>query len=428
MSETSPSAAKPFAGWELDLAIRYLRAKRKEGGVALISLISFIGITLAVATLIIVMSVMNGFRGELLDRILGFNPHLYVQGAALVRPDRDQLVERLRRVPEVVRAGPFTEDQGIVIGTGVVKGAFIRGVNRADILQTKLITDNIRRGSLNGFGQGEFGGELVVIGDRMAQEMGLSPGDPITLISPSGGATAFGSTPLRKTYTVGATFKTGMAEYDQTFVLMPLEQAQLFFGKEGSWDAIELIVEDPDDLSRVKPAVQGVVGEGSRVIDWRDRIQAFFDALQIERNVMRLILMLIVLIAAMNIISGLVMLVLIKGRDIAILRTMGATRGAILRIFFLAGATVGGSGTIAGLVLGILFCLFIDPIQRVVEWATGAQVFNPEIYFLSQIPARIEWTEVLFVAFWSLLASCLATFFPARRAAKLDPVEALRYE
>ena len=427
-AEATETKSRPFSSWELELAIRYLRAKRKEGGVALISLISFIGITLAVATLIIVMSVMNGFRGELLDRVLGFNPHVYVQGAPLDRVDRDAVVERIRRLPEVVRAGPMTEDQGIAMGVGQVQLSYIRGVTRQSLLETRLVTDNIKQGSLRGFGEGEYGGDLVVVGDRMARSLGVRPGDPITLISPSGGATVFGAAPLKKTYTIAATFQTGMAEYDQAFVLMPLEQAQLFFGKEGTWDAIEVIVQNPDDLSRVKPAVRQAAGPGARVLDWQDRIQAFFDALQIERTVMRLILMLIVAIAAMNIISGLVMLVLIKGRDIAILRTMGATQSAVLRVFFLSGAVVGVSGTVAGLLIGVLFCLFIKPIQGAIERLTGSTVFDPTIYFLTDIPARIEWSEVAFVALWSLFASCFATVFPARRASRLDPVEALRYE
>lgn len=424
----APKKPKPFSGWELELALRYLRAKRKEGGVAMISLISFIGVALAVAVLIIVMSVMNGFRSELLTRILGFTPHVYVAGRVLDSPDREAVVERLRTVPEVVRVGPVTENQGAVMAMGQVKPAIIRGTTRRDLLQMSIVTRNIREGSLQGFDQGEFGGEMVVIGSRMAEQLGLHAGDPVTLFSPTGGATAFGTRPLQKTYTVAATFQSGMAEYDEAFVFMPLEQSQLFFGKEGMWDYIQVIVEDPDDLSRVKPAILRAAGPGTQVSDWRDRIRAYFDALQIERNVMRLILMLIVAIAAMNIISGLVMLVLIKGRDIAVLRTMGATQNAILRVFFLSGAVIGVAGTALGLTLGVLFCVFIEPIQQFVEFATGAKVFDPSVYFLSHVPARVEPLEVLFVALWSLFAACIATILPARRASRLDPVEALRYE
>lgn len=428
MSE--PAAARPFAGWEWELAIRYLRAKRKEGGVALISLISFIGVMLAVATLIIVMSVMNGFRAELLDRILGFNPHLYVQGAAIDAGQGPEVLARVRKVPEVVRASPMVESQTVVLGRdGMVQPAIVRGVERDSLLTTRLIVQNLKQGSTNGFGLGEYGGDLIIIGSRMAENLGgLRAGDDITLVSVNSGSTVFGATPTRKTYMIGGVFETGMSEYDQAFVFMPLEQAQLFFGKEGLWDFIGVEVSDPDDLTRVKPAVDRVAGPGVSVTDWRDRIQAFFDALQIERSVMRLILMLIVLVAAMNIVSGLVMLVLIKGRDIAILRTMGASQGAILRVFFLSGAIVGGLGTLMGVVIGVLFCLFIRPIQHTLEGLTGTKLFDSTVYFLSNLPAKVEWTEVLFIVLWSLFAACVATIFPARRASRLDPVEALRYE
>lgn len=427
---TDPAgAAKPFSAWEVDLALRYLRAKRKEGGVALISVISFIGIMLAVAVLIIVMSVMNGFRAELLDRILGFNGHAYIQGSVLSAPDKDAAVERLRAVPGVEQVAPITENQAIVIGAGgLVQGGVVRGLDRRSLEETKLVSDNIVSGSIANFGRGEYGGDEVVVGKGLAQSLGLRPGDPITIISPTGGSTAFGSAPLRKTYTVGALFAVGMSQYDQIYLYMPLEQAQLFFGKEGLWDGVEIVLDDPDQVDATAPALTRAVAPQGYVVDWRATNKAYFDALMIERNVMRLILMLIVAIAAMNIISGLVMLVKNKGRDIAILRTMGASQGAVLRVFFMAGSLVGAAGTLAGLVIGILFCWFIDPIQRFVEWATGSQVFNPEVYFLSQIPARVEWTEVVIVVGWALLASMLATLPPAWRASRLDPVEALRYE
>ncbi|HYF23157.1 MAG TPA: lipoprotein-releasing ABC transporter permease subunit [Caulobacteraceae bacterium] len=428
MNPDAVKPAKPFSAWETGLALRYLRAKRKEGGVALISIISFVGIMLAVAVLIIVMSVMNGFRTELLGRILGFNGHAYVQGAPLSSPERDAMLERLRRVPGVVQVSPLVENQAIVTGASQVQGAIVRGVDRRTLRETTIVSKNIRAGSAAGFGEGEYGGEIVLMGEGLAAAMGFQPGDAVTLISPSGGATAFGSTPLQKSYTLGGVFSVGMSEYDAAFVYMPLEQAQLFFGKEGVWDVVEILVEDPDAVEKVKPLIRQAAGPGAIVTDWRDRNQSFFDALQIERNVMRLILMLIVFIAAMNIISGLVMLVKNKGRDIAILRTMGASRGAVMRVFFVAGASIGVAGTLAGLLVGTLFCAFIQPIQGAVERVTGARVFDPAVYFLSHIPARVEWTEVLIVTFWSLLAACLATLPPAWRASRLDPVEALRYE
>ncbi len=421
-------AASPFGLWERTVAARYLRAKRKNGGVAMISVISFVGVMLAVAVLIIVMSVMNGFRSELLGRILGFNGHAYVTGQLLWAPDRDAAVQRIRAAPGVVQAIPMVEAQAMAIGQGQIAGAIVRGVSPQDLTQIRIISGNIRRGSLEGFGEGEYGGEMVLIGDRLAMSLGVGPGDAITLVSPSGAATAFGSTPTEKDYTVGGVFSVGMSEFDQAFIYMPLEQAQLFFGRDTAVDVIEVKLANPDQAVALKDGIARAAGPGAVVTDWTQKHQSYFNALQIERNVMRLILMLIVAIAALNIISGLVMLVKNKGRDIAILRTMGASRGSILRIFFMAGAAVGVLGTVVGLVIGALFCIYIEPIQRFVEWATGANLFSADIYFLSHIPAKIDWTEVAIVTGWGLFMSFVATLPPAWRASRLDPVEALRYE
>ena len=427
-SATVGGRAPPFGYWERMLAGRYLRAKRSQGGVALISVISFIGIMLAVAVLIIVMSVMNGFRSELLGRILGFNGHLFVTGVALDQPQRDQVLTRIVKVPGVVQAAPVIDAQAIAMGPAQISGAVVRGIRAADLAATRLVSSNITRGSLQGFGEGEYGGDVVVLGERLAQSLGVQPGDPLTLISPSGGATAFGGTPLQKTYTVGATFTVGMSQYDQAYIYMPLEQAQLFFGRETSVDALEIKIDDPDRAIAMKPAIARAAGAGALVTDWTQRDSSFWGALKVERNVMRLILMLLVAIAAMNIISGLVMLVKNKGRDIAILRTMGASAGSVMRIFFMSGAMVGVLGTAAGLALGVLVSLYIDPIQSLVEWATGQAVFSSDVYFLSRLPARVDWLEVVVITSWALAMSFVATLLPAWRASRLDPVEALRYE
>ncbi|MFN3522976.1 MAG: lipoprotein-releasing ABC transporter permease subunit [Phenylobacterium sp.] len=410
------------------LAGRYLRAKRSQGGVALISIISFIGIMLAVAVLIIVMSVMNGFRAELLDRMLGFNGHLYISGGILATPDRARIVRETAEIPGVVQVTPVVEAQAMALGMGQISGAIVRGVTPADLAATHIISDNIVEGSLEGFGAGEYGGDLIVVGERLAQNLGLRPGDPLTLISPTGGATAFGATPQRKTYTVAATFSVGMSEYDQAFIYMPLDQAQLFFGRDTAIDFIEIRVNDADRALAMKADVARAAGPAAIVTDWTEKNAAFWGALKVERNVMRLILMMLVAIAAMNIISGLVMLVKNKGRDIAILRTMGAGQGAVMRIFFMAGAAVGALGTLAGFLLGVLFCIFIEPIQRAVEYVTGAQVFNSDVYFLSHVPAKVDWSEVVVIVGFALVMSFLATLPPAWRASRLDPVEALRYE
>ncbi len=420
--------APPFGLWERMLASRYLRAKRTQGGVALISVISFIGIMLAVATLIIVMSVMNGFRSELLGRILGFQGHVFVTGGVLDGPARDAAAARILKVPGVTQAAAIIEAQAIAIGPSQITGALVRGIGPKDLADTKLVSGNITAGSLRSFGQGEYGGDVVILGARLAQQLGVAPGDTVTLISPAGGATAFGGTPLQKTYTVGATFQVGMSQFDQAYIYMPLTQAQLFFDREDTADAIEVRVKDPDHAARMKVEISKAAGPAALVNDWTTRDASFWGALQVERSVMRLILMLLVAIAAMNIISGLVMLVKNKGRDIAILRTIGAGQGSILRIFFMAGASIGAFGTLAGLAVGVVFCLNIDPIQTAVEYVTGQAVFSSDVYYLSRVPAKVDWLEVLVIVSWALGMSFLATLPPAWRASRLDPVEALRYE
>ncbi|MFY8142947.1 MAG: lipoprotein-releasing ABC transporter permease subunit [Caulobacter sp.] len=421
-------AAGPFSRWERSVARRYLFAKRKNGGVALISIISFSAVMLAVFALITVMSVMNGFRAELLGRILGFNGHLYAQSPLINGPDRDTIIRRIKAAPGVIQAAPMVEAQAMVIGPTQVTGAIVRGVATSDLRHMSLISGNIKKGSLEGFGQGEYGGDIVLIGDRMAQTLGVQPGDPITVISPSGPATAFGSSTREKNYIVGGVFSVGMSQFDEAFIYMPLEQAQLFFGRDTTVDYVEIKVDDPDKAKELKQAVEIASGPGALVNDWMDKNHSYFTALQVERKVMRLILFCIVAIATLNIISSLVMLVKNKGKDIAILRTMGASQGAVLRIFLMAGASIGVAGTLCGLALGVLFCAYITPIQNFVEWATGTSVFNADVYMLSHIPAKIDWREVGGIVLASAAMSILATLPPALRASRLDPVEALRYE
>ena len=420
--------APPFSAWERSIAIRYLFTKRSHGGVALISVISFAAIALAVAALIITMSIMNGFRSELSAKILGFNGHAYVVGGAVTPEERAAMVRRIRAVPDVVQAIPLIESQALAQGPAAVAGAVVRGVSPADLRATTIIARNIKAGSMADFGVGEDGGDVVLVGRKLAQTLGLSVGDPISLISPTGGETVFGGLPPAKSYTIGGIFSVGMSEYDQAFIYMPLTQAQLFFGRGSAVDFIEVRVADPDKAPAMKGALAAAAGPGAVVSDWTERNSAYFGALQVERNVMRMIFMFIVALAALNIISGLVMLVKNKGRDIAILRTMGAGRGAILRIFFMAGATIGLAGTLAGLIFGLVFCLNIGAIQSAIEWISGVQIFNSDVYFLAHVPAKVDWPEVAGVAIWALAASFLFTLLPAWRASRLDPVDALRYE
>ncbi|CAN5157886.1 lipoprotein-releasing ABC transporter permease subunit [soil metagenome] len=424
---TKPAGA--FSSWEIGLALRYLRAKRKEGGVALIAIISFVGIALAVAVLISVMSIMAGFRSELLGRMLSFNGHMYIQGPILTSPERDTALARLKAVPGVVSVSPLIETQALIRAAGQTSGAIVRGLRPQDLAAMTYVSSSLSPEARASFGQGAYGGDKVLVGQALLDQMGLRVGDPISIYSPSGADSAFGNLGgLEKTYFVGGAYSSGTADYDRAFIFMPLEQAQLFFGKEDIWDVVELKVADPDQVQQYTAPVQRAAGAGSLVSDWRTRLAAFWGALKVERAAMSIILGLVVAIAAMNIISGIVMLVKNKGRDIAILRTIGASPSSILRIFFMAGAAIGVSGTLAGLVIGLLFCLNIGAIQHFLEALTGVQLFNADVYMLDAIPAEVDPTDVFWVAIWSLFMSCIASLPPSWSASRIDPVEALRYE
>ncbi|MFD1627925.1 lipoprotein-releasing ABC transporter permease subunit [Azospirillum griseum] len=413
-----------FNAFERMVAMRYLRARRQEGFISVIAGFSLLGIALGVATLIIVMAVMNGFRAELLGRVLGLNGHLNVynlRGGPL--PDFDRLTGQLRNTPGIVNVTPTVEGQALVSARGIASGAVVRGVRAEDFQARPTLANGVVRGSAQ-----EFGEDRVAIGARMAQRLGLSVGDSITLIAPQGNVTAFGTVPRLRSYPIGAIFDVGMFEYDNSFVFLPLEEAQAFFRTGDAVTSLEIFVQDPVQIWAARAAVQSVVAGVGRVVDWQQSNSSFFNALQVERNVMFLILSLIIMVAAFNIISSLIMLVKDKGRDIAILRTMGATRGMVMRIFFLAGASVGVTGTLLGLALGVSFATNIETIRQAIQGLTGTNLFAAEIYFLSQLPAKIDWSEVVQVTVMALGLSFAATIYPSWRAARLDPVEALRYE
>jgi len=413
-----------FDAFERTVALRYLRARRQEGFISVIAWFSLGGIALGVATLIIVMAVMNGFRAELLGRILGLNGHLTVYGQGVPLEDWEGAAARIRALPDIVDAAALVEGQVMATANNVASGALVRGLAPADMARRRLIVSNIKNGKLADF----VGDDTAMIGARMAQRMGLAVGDSITLISPQGNVTAFGTMPRLRAFRVAAIYEVGMFEYDNSFVFLPLEAAQLFFRQEGQATGIEVFVKDPQRVWLARSSILQAVGQPARAYDWQQANSSFFNAVQVERNVMFLILTLIILVAAFNIVSSLIMLVKDKTRDIAILRTIGASSGSVLRIFLMAGTAIGVLGTLGGLALGLLFNANIESIRQLLQAMTGTQLFSPEVYFLAQLPSKSDPREVAEVVAMALGLSFLATIYPAWRAARLDPVEALRYE
>lgn len=417
-----PTGTKPFAGFEWLLAGRYLRTRRREGFVSVIAGFSFLGIMLGVATLIIVMSVMNGFRKELLEKIVGVNGHIFATPIDRPLDDYDSVAARLSKIPGIKLAIPLVEGQALASSQTGNNGVLVRGVREADIKAIPFIGGNIRGGTLDGFDTTPG----VAIGRRLANALGIQVGDNMTLVSPQGASTPFGTAPRIKAYPVKAIFEIGMTEFDGTFVYMPLAEAQAYFNRDGDVNVIEIFVDNPDNTQKVRDAIEADAPRPLVLSDWRQRNRSFFNALEVERNVMFIILTLIVLVAALNIVSGLIMLVKDKTADIAIMRTMGCTRGTVLRVFLITGAAIGVIGTFAGFILGVVFANNIKSIMAALNWITGANLWDPTVRFLSDIPSVIDWREVVSVVLMALTLSLLATLYPAWKAARLDPVEALR--
>ena len=428
MAEAPPApkhrGTRPFAPFEWMVATRYLRARRREGFISVIAGFSFAGIMLGVATLIIVLSVMNGFRSQLLNKIVGINGHVFL--GAIDKPFTDfvEVTNQVNGVKGVTFAFPLVEGQALASSPSAAGGVLVRGVRESDIKRIPAIGGTTRAGTLDGFDTA--GG--VAIGKRLAEQLFVRPGDSLTLTAPRGAETPFGITPRIKTYPVVHVFEVGMSEFDAGFVYLPLQEAQAYFNKNGDVSAVEVFLAQPDRIDEAKEGIERAVTRPMILSDWRQRNKTFFGVLQVERNVMFLILSLIVLVAALNIVSGLIMLVKDKSADIAILRTMGATRGSIMRIFLITGAAIGFVGTLAGFALGLLVSLNVESIRQVVSGLTGATIFPAEFYFLSQLPSEIDAREVVVVVGMALLLSFVATLYPSWRAARLDPVEALRYE
>jgi lipoprotein-releasing system permease protein len=413
-----------FNTFERMVAFRYLRARRQEGFISVIAVFSLLGIALGVATLIIVMSVMNGFRAELLGRILGLNGHLAIVGTrGEPLTEFDKLVARVKAVPGVVSVVPQVEGGVMATNEQRSTGALVRGIRPEDLKLLPSVASHTSPGAL-----ADFKDDEVLLGVRLAQRLGVQPGGEVTLISPQGTATAFGTVPRVRAYRVAGTFDIGMSEYDSGIIFMPMEAAQIYFKMPDAVSSLEIFVADPDNTYPTRLAIGQLIGQGASTIDWQQRNSAFFTAIIVERNVMFLILTLIIVVAAFNIISSMIMMVKDKGRDIAILRTMGATQGMILRIFMLSGASIGIIGTFAGFALGLGFAANIESIRQFVQRLAGVNVFDPTVYFLSQLPAKVDPVEVAIVVCMGLGLSLLATIYPSLRAARLDPVEALRYE
>lgn len=424
------NGAGAFGKFERKLASRYLGARKSEGGVGLIAVLSFMCIMLAIFAMITIMSIMNGFRETSLAMTLGTDGHMYVASAnANPPPERlEQLRTRVSGLKGVEIAFPFTQNETFIQAGGRNAGAKIVGIDKAHLLTMPLITDNIIVGDLDSYGTGMHGGDEILVGLDMANGLGLTIGDKITVYSPTLKTTPFGSRPVFKAYTIAGVFKTGLYLADQLNIYMPLEQAELFFNQGRSTSEIQIRLQDPDMIHSLVEPIREVAGEPVFLETWEDRNKSFATALRTEQIAMRFIFMIVVIIAVFPILSAMIMLVKNKGKDIAILRTIGATSGSILRVFLMSGAAIGILGTAAGVLLGILFCLNIEFVQAIIEAITGTELFPAEQYGIDHLPIKIEPLEVFWVSFWGFLVTALATFFPALTASKIDPVEALRYE
>jgi len=418
-----------FFNFELWIAYRYFKAKRDDGFISIISWFSLIGISLGVATLIIVMSVMNGFRDELLSRIIGLNGHatLYVNNNSLNQNDYGQLKNLLFNFEDVKDITSLVESTVMVSKNNKNRGVVVKGISYSDLIKSSLLSKSISEESLALFNEENF----VVIGNRLAKNLGITPGDNFTLISPSGARTPFGEGPLAKNFILAGTFDIGMYEYDASVVFMKINELRNFIGVDNNYiDLVEIFYANPDLAENINQKIQVSLNKNNskkyHIVPWTSRHKQLFNALEVERNVMFVILTLIILVAAFNIVSSMIMLVRDKHSSIAILRTMGMSESSMMKVFIMLGASIGFLGTFIGALVGILFSKNISHVQELIEKFSGKELFAAEIYFLSKLPAKINFSEVIIILALSITISLLATVYPAWRASKVDPVKVLR--
>jgi len=413
-----------FSHFERMLALRYIRSRRSEGFISVIAWFSLLGISLGVATLIIVMSVMNGFRYELVGRILGLNGHLVIYSDGQQGIEQyDTLAGRIAGIPGILAVTPQIEGQVMATANSYASGAVVRGVRWEDLAARRPLWDVLDEASIEGLKKGQ----AVLIGHELARTLGVKSGDSLSLLSPRGKTTPFGTIPERRSFQIAGVFDVGMHEYDKAFIFMPLDDAQSFFAMDNRVTALEIYARDVNSTDIIRQNIDQTTGKGLRVFDWRQRNKGFLNALNVERNVMFIILSLIILVAAFNIISSMIMLVRSKNNDIAVLRAMGATKGSIMRVFMMTGSSIGLIGTVVGTLLGLTFCWNIDTIKNALESLTGTELFAAEIYFLSTLPAKVDPHEVINVIIMAIVLSFLSSVYPAWRASRIAPAETWRY-